>query len=353
MYKILALNPGSTSTKIAVYHDDKLVFVESMQHTAEQLAQYRHVTDQYPMRKSMILQCLTQAGIPMDFDAVIGRGPLCKPVEGGAYIVTADMVRQAAQAEHQHACDLGCILAYELAAESDGAASLTADPGVVDELCDEARICGSPLMHRTCIWHALNQRATARKYAASIGKTYQDLNLIVCHLGGGISVASHSHGRAIDANNALDGEGPFSPERAGTLPACDLVNLSYSGRYTREQLLKRIAGNAGVAAHLGTNDMKAVMRRVEQGDEYARLIVDAMAYHVAKAIAAEGAVLYGNIDAILLTGGMAHCQYIVDKVRQRVEFLAPVHIYPGENEMEALAMNALGVLRGEIHAKDY
>lgn len=353
MHKILAINPGSTSTKIAVYHDARPVHVDSIQHTAEELAKYLHVTDQYPMRKRLIQERLTAAGIPMDFDAVIGRGPLSKPVEGGTYTITADMVRMAAEAEHQHACDLGCILAYELAAESNGALSLTADPGVVDELCDEARISGSPQMQRICIWHALNQRATARKYAASVGKRYEDLNLIVCHLGGGISVAAHCHGRAIDANNALDGEGPFSPERAGSLPACDLIKLCYSGRYTQAELEKRIAGKAGITAHLGTNDMKTVLRRIEEGDEHARLIVEAMAYHVAKAISAEGAVLYGRVDAILLTGGIAYSDYVVELVSARVRYLAPVHVFPGENEMEALAMNALYVLTGQIQAKDY
>lgn len=353
MYTILAINPGSTSTKIAVYHDAELAMEHSIQHSAEELAKYARITDQYDMRKSLIKQSLAEAGIPLRFDAVIGRGPLSKPVEGGTYLVTPGMTRMAAAAEHQHACDLGCILAYELAAESGHALSLIADPGVVDELCDEARISGSPLMPRICIWHALNQRATARKYAASVGKRYEDLNLIVCHLGGGISVAAHQHGRAVDANNALDGEGPFSPERAGSLPACDLIKLCYSGRYTEAELQKRIAGHAGITAHLGTNDMKEVLERINRGDEHARRIVSAMTYHVAKAIAAESAVLCGHIDAILLTGGIAHSHYVVDQVASRVKHLAPVHVYAGENEMESLAANALRVLTGETPAKTY
>lgn len=224
---------------------------------------------------------------------------------------------------------------------------------MVDELCDEARISGSPHCPRVCIWHALNQRATARKFAAGIGRKYEDLNLIICHLGGGISVAAHCHGKAIDANNALDGEGPFSPERAGTLPAAALVKLCYSGRFTEDQLLKRIAGHAGLEAHLGTTDVKEILHRIENGDKKAELVIDSMIFHTAKAIAAEGAVLFGDIDAILITGGMAHSEYIIERLKRRIAYLAPVYVFPGENEMEALASNAVMALRGEIEAQDY
>jgi butyrate kinase len=234
-----------------------------------------------------------------------------------------------------------------------GCRAFIADPGVVDELSPLARISGSPLMPRIAIWHALNQRAIARRFARGIGKKYEDLNLIICHLGGGISVAAHDHGRAIDANNALDGEGPFSPERAGSLPAVELIRLSYSGKYNEKQLLKRIAGKAGLNAHLGTNDMREIMQRIKDGDEHAKLIVDAMLYHVAKNIAAESAVLCGQIDAILLTGGLAHSEYVTREIRRRIGFLAPVYVFPGENEQEALALNALAVLKGEREAKTY
>jgi butyrate kinase len=208
-------------------------------------------------------------------------------------------------------------------------------------------------MPRICIWHALNQRAIARRYARGIGKEYEDLNLIICHLGGGISIAAHEHGRAIDANNALDGEGPFSPERAGSLPAADLIRLCFSGKYSEKQLLKRIAGKAGLNAHLGTNNMREILQRIKDGDTHAQLIVEAMLYHVAKNIAAEAAVLCGNIDAILLTGGMAHAEYIVSELRRRIGFLAPVYTFPGEDEMEALALNALAVLQGKRDVKVY
>ncbi len=353
MYNILVINPGSTSTKIAVYNDEKCLFVKSIPHTADELKQFVRVADQYEYRKNLILDELKANDLDMDFDAVVGRGGLAKPVEGGVYRINEQMKEDMRNAEHQHACDLGCILAHDIAAIKGGCPSFVADPGTVDELCDYARISGSPLMNRICIWHALNQRAVARRYCKKIGRRYEDMNLIICHLGGGISVAAHDHGRAIDANNALDGEGPFSPERAGSLPAADLIHLCYSGRYTEEQLLKRIAGKAGLTAHLGTNDVREIEHRIQEGDEKAKLILDAMIYHVAKAIASEGAVLYGKVDAILLTGGMAYSQYITSNLIERIKFLAPVHIFPGEDEMLALAQNALGVLRGELVARDY
>jgi len=353
---ILVINPGSTSTKIAVYEDEIPILLRTIIHSAEELSQYDDVLDQQEFRKQLLLTELQHARIAMDFDAVIGRGGLVKPVEGGVYEINEQMVRDTHSgiAMHNHACNLGCLIAYEVAMGIPGCRAFIADPGVVDELNDYARISGSPLMNRICIWHALNQRAIAQRYAAEIGVRYEDLNLIVCHMGGGISIATHEHGRAVDANNALDGEGPFSPERAGSLPASDLIRLCFSGQYSEKQLLKRIAGMAGLNAHLGTNDVKEVIRRIEQdGDGHAKLILDAMIYHVAKNIAAESAVLCGNIDAILLTGGLARSEYIVDRLRQRIGFLAPVHNFPGEDEMGALALNALAVLQGKIPAKVY
>ena len=350
---ILVINPGSTSTKIAVYEDEKPMLLRSIDHTAESLKQFDEVTDQFEFRKQLVISELKRMNVPFDFAAIIGRGGLAKPLAGGVYRINEKMVVDTKNAIHKHACDLGCIIAYELAKDIPNCQSFIADPGVVDELNDYARISGSPLINRICIWHALNQRAIARRFANEIGKEYEDLNLIVCHLGGGISVAAHEHGRAVDANNALGGEGPFSPERAGSLPATDLIRLCFSGKYTESQLLKRITGEAGLTAHLGTNNMKEIEQRILSGDEHAKLIVDAMIYHTAKAIAAEGAVLCGNIDAILITGGLARSQYVVKELRKRIDFLAPTHCYPGEDEMEALAINALSVLRGQREAKEY
>ncbi|MBR4239317.1 MAG: butyrate kinase [Prevotella sp.] len=350
---ILVINPGSTSTKIAVYDDSKPMLLRSIQHTPEDLSQFEEITDQFEFRKQIVINELKRMNVPFDFAAVIGRGGLAKPVAGGVYEINQKMLDDTRSAIHKHACDLGCIIAYEIAKDIPGCRSFIADPGVVDELNDYARISGSPLMNRICIWHALNQRAIARRFANEIGKEYEDLNLIICHLGGGISIAAHEHGRAVDANNALDGEGPFSPERAGSLPAADLVRLCFSGKYTEAQLLKRIAGQAGLNAHLGTNNMKELEKRIEEGDEHVKLIVDAMIYHTAKNIAAESAVLCGKIDAILLTGGLARSQYIIKRLRQRIDFLAPTYCYPGEDEMEALANNAWEVLQGRREAKVY
>ena len=353
-FRILVINPGSTSTKVAVYIGDSPLQVSTIRHKPEELKLFEQVVDQKDFRRQIILDWLKENNIPFCFDAIIGRGGLAKPVPGGVYRVNRKMCYDTYSAMRKHACNLGCIIAAELAAKlGSGCKAYIADPGVVDELVPEARISGSPLMPRICIWHALNQRAIARRHAKSIGKRYEDLNLIICHLGGGISVAAHEHGRAIDANNALDGEGPFSPERAGTLPAADLIHLCFSGRYTEDQLKKRVAGQAGLMAHLGTTDIPEIMRMIENGDQHAKLLIDTMIYHTARSIAAEGAVLKGKVDAILLTGGIAYSEYITQGLRERVEFIAPVHIYPGEDEMKALALNALAVLRGEREAKEY
>ena len=346
---ILVVNPGSTSTKMAVYEDESPMVLRSIAHAPEDLAQFDDVIEQKDMRKQLVLNELERMNVPLEFDAVIGRGGLVKPVAGGVYEINQAMLDDTYSgiAMHNHACNLGCLIAYEIAKDIPGCRSFIADPGVVDELNDYARISGSPLMGRICIWHALNQRAIARRFANEIGKKYEDLNLIICHLGGGISVAAHDHGRAVDANNALAGEGPFSPERAGSLPAVDLIRLCFSGKYSEKQLLKRIAGKAGLNAHLGTNNCKEIERRIADGDKHAELILNAMIYHVAKNIVAEGAVFCGKVDAILLTGGLARSEYIISRLRQRIEFLAPTYCFPGEDEQEALALNALAVLRGQ------
>ena len=353
--RILVINPGSTSTKMAVYEDEKPILLRNIAHSAEELAPFGNITEQQEFRRQLVLEELKAADIPLEFDAVIGRGGLVKPISGGVYEINQRMLDDTLHGcvMHSHACNLGCLLAHEIAARIPGCRSFIADPGVVDELSPLARISGSPLMPRICIWHALNQRAIARRYARGIGKEYEELNLIICHLGGGISVAAHEKGKAIDANNALDGEGPFSPERAGSLPAVDLIRLCFSGKYNEEELLKRIAGKAGLNAHLGTNNMREILKRIQQGDEHAQLIVDAMIYHIAKNIAAESAVLCGHVDAILITGGMAHSDYIINRLRKRIEFLAPVYTFPGEDEMEALALNALAVLQDKREAKLY
>ena len=351
--RLLVINPGSTSTKIAVYENETPLLVRNIRHTVEELSAFPRVIDQFEFRKSLVLRELEVNDIPFRFDAVIGRGGLVKPIPGGVYEVNEAMKRDTLHAMRTHACNLGGLIADELAAALPGCRAFIADPGVVDELEEVARITGSPLMPRITIWHALNQKAIARRYAAEHGTRYEDLDLIVCHLGGDISVAVHRHGRAVDANNALDGEGPFSPERAGTLPAGQLIDLCFSGKFTKDELKKRISGRAGLTAHLGTTDIPAIIQFIEAGDDHARLVLDAMIYNVAKSIGAASTVLCGKVDAILLTGGIAYSDYVISRLRERISFLAPVFVYPGEDEMEALALNALGALRGELPVQVY
>lgn len=353
MKRILVINPGSTSTKIAVYNDEKEILVNTIRHSMEELAKYPRIIDQFEFRKELVLKTLEENNIPFQFDAIVGRGGLLKPIPGGVYEVNDAMLNDIMHAMRTHACNLGCLLASELAVMLPGCRAFIADPGVVDELDEVARINGSPLMPRITIWHALNQRAIARRYAKEQGKRYEDLNLIVCHLGGGISVGAHQKGRAIDVPNALDGEGPFSPERAGTLPAGNLIDLCFSGKYTQAQLKKMVCGQGGLAAHLGTTDVQAIQKRIDEGDEHARLILEAMIYHIAKAVGGAAVALWGKVDAILLTGGIAYSEYITSRLKERVSFLAPVFIYPGEDELEALALNGLGALRGELPIQEY
>ncbi|MBQ8224941.1 MAG: butyrate kinase [Bacteroides sp.] len=351
--KILVINPGSTSTKIAVYHNETPLLVQTIRHPMEELVHYPRIIDQFEFRKDLVLKTLEEDGIPFSFDAIVGRGGLLKPIPGGVYEVNDAMLNDMMHALRPHACNLGCIIAAELAVALPGCRAFIADPGVVDELDELARINGSPLMPRITIWHALNQRAIARRYAKEQGTRYEELNLIVCHLGGGISVGAHCKGRAIDVPNALDGEGPFSPERAGTLPAGDLIDLCFSGKYTQADLKKQVCGKGGLAAHLGTTDIPTIEQRIAGGDKQAEQVLNAMIYQVAKSIGGAAVALYGAVDAILLTGGMAHSDYITSRLQKRVSFLAPVHIYPGEDELEALALNALGALRGELPIQEY
>lgn len=351
--KLLTINPGSTSTKIAVFNDLDPELTINIKHTVDELSRFARVSDQFEYRRDLVLNTLRENGKPLRFDAIVGRGGLLKPIEGGVYEVNDVMLSEMEHPMRNHASNLGCRLAADIASRIPGCRALTADPGVVDELDDIARVSGSPLMPRVTTWHALNQRAIARRHAAATGTRYEDLNLIIAHLGGGISIGAHRHGRCIDVNNAFDGEGPFSPERAGSLPPGALIDLCYSQRYTREQLKRRISGNAGLAAHLGTTDVAAIVESIDKGDKKAELILNSMIYQIAKNIGSAAVTLFGQIDAILLTGGVAYSDYVVSRIRSRVEFLAPIFVYPGENEMLALASNGLGALNGTIEIKEY
>jgi butyrate kinase len=351
--KILAINPGSTSTKIAVFHDEKLIMHTTIRHKPEELAHFADAMEQFEYRQDLVLKTLEQENIPFDFDVIVGRGGLIKPIEGGVYEINEQVYLDTKHAMCKHACNLGSLIADSLAKRLPNCKAMMADPGVVDELDDVARINGSPLMPRFTIWHALNQRAIARRFAKEHNKKYEDLDLIMCHLGGGISLAAHKHGRAIDANNALTGEGPFSPERSGTLPVGPLIDLCFSGKYTHKQMIQYVTAKSGLLAHLGTNDVSLVEKRIKEGDEHAKLVLDAMIYQIAKSIGGLAPVLYGKVDAIILTGGIAYSEYVISHLTERIKFIAPVYVYPGEDELTALAMNALSAMRGEIPIKIY
>ena len=346
---VLAINPGSTSTKVAVYNGTERLFEETLRHSAEDLAPYARVADQYEFRRDVILGFLKRQGFSGDkFAAVVGRGGLLRFIPGGTYLVNDEMVADLrAGARGEHASNLGGLLARELSTEW-GVPSYIVDPVVVDEMEEIARLSGHPLIPRKSIFHALNQKAVAKRYAASLQKPYNGLNLIVAHLGGGISVGAHRQGRVVDVNNALDGEGPFSPERSGSLPVGDLAKLCFSGKYTHAEIKKMLTGQGGLVAYLGTNDGREVRRRIDEGDAQAKLVYEALAYQVAKEIGSMAAVLKGKVDAVLLTGGLAYDKdYLIARISERVSFIAPVVTMPGEDEMSALAEGALRVLRGE------
>ncbi len=353
-YKILAINPGSTSTKIAVFEDNKAIFTKNIKHSSEELSPFPKLIDQYEFRRDIILKELQEANIDIKtLNAVIGRGGLVKPIPSGVYEVNDAMINDLKTGYlGEHASNLGGLLAKEIATII-GVQSFIADPVVVDELDDVARYSGHPKFERISIFHALNQKAIARTHANAVGKKYEEMNLIVAHLGGGISVGAHYQGRVIDVNNALDGEGPFSPERSGTLPVGALARLCFSGEVTLDEVKKMITGKGGYVAYLGTNDAYEVEQRIKAGDTTAAKVRDAMAYQVSKAIGEMATVLKGKVDAILLTGGIAYDSYFVDYIKERTSFIAPVVVYPGEDEMKALAMNALMVLRGETEPKKY
>lgn len=353
--RILAINPGSTSTKIAVFQGDKSVFLKNIKHTAEELSQFVHISEQFEFRKNIIMQELVDAEIRIDLiEAVVGRGGLVKPIESGIYEVNNRLKEDLKVGVlGEHASNLGGLIADNIAESLPNAKAYIADPVVVDEMIDVARISGHPEFQRVSIFHALNQKAIGRAFAQSIDKKYEDINVIVAHLGGGISVGAHCKGKVVDVNNALDGEGPFSPERSGSLPSGALAKLCFSGDYTLDDVKKMIKGEGGLVAHLGTNDAYEVELKAKDGDEKAKLIQDAMSYQVAKSIGEMAAVLKGDVDGILLTGGIAHNPYLVNYIKEMVSFIAPLAVYPGEDEMKALAMNGFMVLRNEIEPKIY
>lgn len=352
--RILVLNPGSTSTKIGVFDNDILIMENTIRHSTESLAQFTSIIDQFEFRKQTILEALDEEGMNVsNLSAVCGRGGLLRPIEGGTYAVNETMLNDLRKGvSGQHASNLGGIIAFEIA-QALNIPSFIVDPVVVDELDPIARVSGFALIERKSIFHALNQKAVARRYAKESGRAYSDLRLIVVHMGGGITVGAHIGGRVVDVNNGLHGDGPFSPERAGTVPAGDLVELCFSGQYYRQEIMKMLVGQGGLVGYLGTNDAVKVEKRIQKGDQEAKLIYDAMAYQVAREIGSASAVLEGKVDAIILTGGLAYGKSFVESITNRISWIADVVVMPGENELQALAEGAARVLNGEEQAKIY
>ena len=352
--KSLIINPGSTSTKIGVFEDETLLFEETLRHSTEEIAQYASIVDQKDFRKQIILDLLKEK----DFDirslqVIVGRGGMLKPIPGGTYAVSDDLLHDLKIGKQgQHASNLGGILAREIGDEI-GVPSYIVDPVVVDELMPIARYSGVPELPRTSVFHALNQKAVAKRYAKEKGVSYESLNLIVVHMGGGVSVGAHEKGRVIDVFNALDGDGAFSPERAGAVPSGALIRMCFSGEYTEKEVYKKIVGGGGFNAYLGTNDMRDVAKMIDEGDTHADEVREAFILQVCKNIGSMSCVLKGKVDAIIVTGGIAYNKAVVDKMEERAGFIAPFTVYPGEDELLALAQGALRVLNGEEKAMEY
>ncbi len=354
-FKILTINPGSTSTKVGFFENDRPLKTENLKHETKDLLKFKTVYDQYLFRKKAILEFLKENGIKItEIDAFAGRGGLLKAIPGGVYKVNSLMKQHLKYAKFgEHASNLGAILADELAKEAGGKPAFIVDPPVVDEMIEIARYSGMPENPRKSVFHALNQKAVARRYADSIGKKYEDLNLVVAHLGGGITVGAHNHGRVIDVNDGLSGDGPFSPERSGGVPTLRLIELCYSGHYEPETMKRKAVGKGGLVAYLKTNDAIKIEKEIEKGDKKAETIYKAMAYQVAKEIGAYHVALSCKTDAIIITGGLAHSEMLVGWIKERVEPLAKVVVFPGEDELLALAEGSLKALKGEIKIKEY
>jgi len=352
---ILAINPGATSTKIAVYHSNKFVFLKTIRHDCKDLDRFQKITDQLEFRKELVLEEVRENHIPFSrVGMIISRGGLIHPIESGVYEVNQAMIHDLREGiMGEHASNLGGLIGAGLIKDFPNARAYIADPVVVDELQDVARLSGHPAFQRISVFHALNQKSTARTYAHSRGMKYEDLNLIIAHLGSGISVGAHRKGKVIDVNNALDGDGPFGPERSGTLPTGALARYCFEEAESLDQVREMLAGKGGLYAYLGNRDAQQMEELAREGNPKAQLIQDAMAYQISKEIGAMAAVLGGEADAIIITGGMAHNADLTGYIKKKVSFIAPVLIYPGEDEMRALALNGSLLLNGTISAGEY
>lgn len=354
MYRVIVLNPGSTSTKIALYEGDRRIFSETIDHPASDLAGFVNIVDQLPYRREIITRTLQEKGVDLgqtDAFSAICTGLMS--MEGGVYEVNDHMYAHGQIGPgSRHPGNLGPLLARDFAEEFGGRAFIV-DASSVDEFEEEARMTGFAEIFRTSRGHPLNQRAAARKYAADCKKSYEELNLVVAHLGGGISVSAHQKGKMVDTVDSTRGEGRMAPTRTGTAPLADVVELCFSGKYTQKEMMTKIMKTGGWVAHLGTSDAREVERRIADGDRFADLVYRTTAYQIAKDIAAMAAVMKGNVDAVILTGGIAYSEMMTGMIRERVEFIAPVKLYPGEYEMDALAAGAIRVLEGKEEPKYY
>ena len=347
MYRVLTINPGATSTKLAVFEDDAAVLKKTIEHQGPELGHFARVFDQYGYRRDLIESALSEANISLSsLNAVVGRGGLLKPLVGGTYLVNELMLDDLKKAERgEHASNLGAVLAYNIATPLNIPAFIV-DPVSVDELEPVARITGSPEFVRVSMIHALNMKAVARKVASELGHPYTDLDFIVAHLGTGVSLSAHRHGKMIDIINGKD-EGPISPDRCGTIPSGDLVKLCFSGKYTKDELLSKLFGSGGLYAHIGTKDIRQIEKMAAEGNTKADLLLDVLSYQVSKYIGEMATVLEGRVDRIILTGGMAYSKRLVEAITRRVKFIAPIALVPGEEELESLAAGAMRVLRKE------
>lgn len=352
--KSLIINPGSTSTKIGVFEDENLLFEETLRHSTEEISQYETIVDQKDFRKKIITDLLASKNFDIhSLNVVVGRGGMLKPIPGGTYAVTDELLADLKKGvQGQHASNLGGILARELA-DSIGVPAYIVDPVVVDELMPIARYSGMPEIPRGSIFHALNQKAVAKRYAKEVGKPYESLRLIVVHMGGGVSVGAHEGGRVVDVFSAFDGDGAFSPERAGGVPCGALVKMCFSGKYTEKEVYSKLIGKGGFNAYLGTNDMRDVTKRANEGDEKAAEAKQAFLLQVAKDIGSMACVLNGKVDQIILTGGIAYGKDVCEVLKERTGWIAPITVYPGEDELLALAQGAMRVMNGEEKVMEY
>ena len=361
--RILVVNPGSTSTKIAVFETEGQradgpspdeVFSKTLRHDADELQRLGTIADQLDFRKEVVLDSLRENGYDIgDFTAIACRGGLVRQLPSGTYRVNGALVRDCRIGIcGQHASNLGALIGSELEREG-GVPAFIVDPPVVNELSAIARYSGHPLIERTCVWHALNQKAVARRYAASVGKVYEDMNLLVCHMGGGVSVGAHVKGKVLDTEDAVSGEGPFSPERAGSLPVDKVIDICFSESLSKDEIKQMFTRRAGLLAYTGTNNVKELLVSAAKGNADVQKALDAFYYQVGKEIAAMSVAMKGQVDQIIFTGGIAYSKVVTDAISELVGWIAPVTVYPGEDEMQALALGVLRVIEGEEEAKEY